>query len=234
MSAPTPTATTNNAIPPPAATPETPTPGAPPGTPSPAVVTTNDRILKREVVAASIPAGESSLLPVETKVHILNHLGGSFTVETPYGMFRINGSDADALDEPLPTTHPVAAGNTNAYGSSGAAEHPGHSGPPDEATVWEQLKTVFDPEIPGNIVDLGLVYSLTVSPVEGEQDRYKATVAMTLTAPGCGMGPVIAEDARNRILTVPGVHEAQISIVWEPPWTSEMISDDGKMELGLI
>jgi probable FeS assembly SUF system protein SufT len=190
--------------------------------------------LKREVVAAGIPSGSSALLPAGTKVRILNRLGGNFTIESDYGMFRINGSEADALGETPPPPGSAPAGNTDAYGSTGAAEHPGHSGPPDEAAVWEQLKTVFDPEIPVNIVDLGLVYSLTVSPLENESGKYKAVVAMTLTAPGCGMGPVIAEDARNRILTVPGVHEARVEIVWEPPWTSEMISEEGKMELGLV
>jgi metal-sulfur cluster biosynthetic enzyme len=85
-----------------------------------------------------------------------------------------------------------------------------------------------------NIVDLGLVYSLQVAPIDAEPGKYKAYVAMTLTAPGCGMGPVIAEDARNRVLTVPGVSEAQVDIVWEPPWTSAMISEEGKMELGLL
>ena len=85
-----------------------------------------------------------------------------------------------------------------------------------------------------NIVDLGLVYSLKVEPIEGSADRHSVEVAMTLTAPGCGMGPVIAEDARNRVLSVPGVNRAQVSIVWDPPWTQTMISEDGKMQLGLI
>ena len=85
-----------------------------------------------------------------------------------------------------------------------------------------------------NIVDLGLVYSLKVDAIDGSTDRHSVVVAMTLTAPGCGMGPVIAEDARNRVLSVPGVNQAQVSIVWDPPWTQTMISEDGKMQLGLI
>jgi metal-sulfur cluster biosynthetic enzyme len=100
--------------------------------------------------------------------------------------------------------------------------------------VWEQLKKVFDPEIPVNIVDLGLVYSMKLEPIDGSDDRHRVTVAMTLTAPGCGMGPVIAEDARNRVLNVPGINEARVDIVWDPPWTQSMISEDGKMQLGLI
>jgi metal-sulfur cluster biosynthetic enzyme len=128
----------------------------------------------------------------------------------------------------------VGEGTTDTNGSRGVAEHAGHKGTPDEKALWEQLKTVFDPEIPVNIVDLGLVYSLTVKPMEGQDDKHSVKVAMTLTAPGCGMGPVIAEDARNRLLAVPGANEAIVEIVWDPPWTQTMISEDGKMQLGLI
>ena len=200
----------------------------------PGSVAENGRVLKRAVNATVIPSGDTAPLPAGTKVDITHRLGGNFTVVCDAGMFRINGADADALDEPVPDTAGVAAGHTDAVGSRGTAEHPGHSGPPDEAALWAQLKLVFDPEIPVNIVDLGLVYSLKVDAAEGAADRHKVHVAMTLTAPGCGMGPVIAEDARNRLLTVPGVHEAFVEIVWEPPWTSAMISEDGRMELGLM
>lgn len=194
----------------------------------------NDRVLKRDVKATVIPSGEPVQLPAGTKVNITHRLGGNFTVVSDHGMFRIDGVDADVLDEPVPTEAGAVQGETTESGSQGTAEHPGHVGPPDQEEVWRQLKTVFDPEIPVNIVDLGLVYSLQVAPIEGAEDRHKVYIAMTLTAPGCGMGPVIAEDARNRVLTVPGVHEAQVEIVWEPPWTSSMISEEGKMELGLL
>ncbi|MDR2981264.1 MAG: putative Fe-S cluster assembly protein SufT [Puniceicoccales bacterium] len=194
---------------------------------------TNDRVLKRELKATVIPAGDPVLLPAGTKINITHRLGGNFTVVCDYGMFRINGSDADAIDEPIPTDSESGSGSTDETGSRGTAEHAGHTGAPDQEEIWRQLKTVFDPEIPVNIVDLGLVYSMQVAPVENT-DRHKVYIAMTLTAPGCGMGPVIAEDARNRVLTVPGVHEAHVEIVWEPPWTSSMISEDGKMELGLL
>ncbi|MDR2512446.1 MAG: iron-sulfur cluster assembly protein [Puniceicoccales bacterium] len=194
----------------------------------------NTRVLKREVCAKGVPSGDEMLLPAGTEVNITHRLGGNFTVVCDFGMCRISGQDADALDEPVPQAGEASGGSTDEAGSRGSAEHPGHSGPPDETAIWEELKTVFDPEIPLNIVDLGLVYSMQVSPVEGAQDRHKVHVFMTLTAPGCGMGPVIAEDARNRVLTVPGVHEACVEIVWEPPWTSSMISEDGKMELGLL
>ncbi|MDR2429664.1 MAG: iron-sulfur cluster assembly protein [Puniceicoccales bacterium] len=193
----------------------------------------NGRVLRREVSATVIPSGDPVLLPAGTRVDITHRLGGNFTVVGDAGMFRINGADADAMDEPAPAATGAVGGSTDAAGSRGTAEHRGHSGAPDEAALWAQLKAVFDPEIPVNIVDLGLVYSLRVDALGGA-DRHGVHVAMTLTAPGCGMGPVIAEDARNRLLAVPGVHEAFVEIVWEPPWTSAMISEEGRMELGLL
>jgi probable FeS assembly SUF system protein SufT len=109
---------------------------------------------------------------------------------------------------------------------------PSANGAPDTAALWDQLKTVFDPEIPVNIVDLGLVYSLDVE--KKEDGAHKVLVAMTLTAPGCGMGPVIAEDAKGKILLVPGVSDAEVRITWDPAWNQSMISEEGKMQLGLI
>lgn len=194
----------------------------------------HDRTLTRDVGATVIPAGEPAVLPAGTKVTITHRLGGNFTVVCDSGMFRIRGSDADSLSESVPTDSTETEGQTDAHGSTGTAEHPGHQGRPSEESVWNQLKTVFDPEIPVNIVDLGLVYSLQIEPIESSPDRHSVAIAMTLTAPGCGMGPVIAEDARNRVLTVPGVNLAKVNIVWDPPWTQSMISEDGKMQLGLI
>jgi probable FeS assembly SUF system protein SufT len=102
----------------------------------------------------------------------------------------------------------------------------------DEKDVWQQLRTVYDPEIPVNIVDLGLVYDCQVVTVPATGT--KVEVKMTLTAPGCGMGPSIAQDARSKILTIPGVAEADVELVWDPPWNQHMISEAGKMKLGLI
>jgi len=107
-------------------------------------------------------------------------------------------------------------------------------GAPDPAAVWEQLKKVYDPEIPVNIVDLGLVYSMDVERLTAPEEGFKVNVAMTLTAPGCGMGPAIAEDAKSKIILVPGVSAADVRITWEPPWNQSMISEEGKMKLGLI
>jgi metal-sulfur cluster biosynthetic enzyme len=105
-------------------------------------------------------------------------------------------------------------------------------GAPDPEAIWDQLRKVYDPEIPVNIVDLGLVYSMDVN--KQPEGGFKVDVAMTLTAPGCGMGPAIAEDAKGKILLVPGVANADVRITWEPAWNQSMISEEGKMKLGLI
>ena len=145
-------------------------------------------------------------------------LGGSYTVQAEFGLFRIDNKDADALGEQV-LDHAVQTATLT-------------DGAPDPEAIWDQLKRVYDPEIPVNIVDLGLVYSMDVeSKTEG---GYKVQVAMTLTAPGCGMGPAIAEDAKSKILLVPGVSDADVRITWDPPWNQQMISEEGKMKLGLI
>ena len=128
-------------------------------TPSP-----HDRVLARDVQATVIPAGDPAVLPAGTKVTITHRLGGNFTVVCDTGMFRIKGSDADSLGEEVPSDTTENEGKTDAYGSVGTADHPGHTGKPSDEAVWESLKKVFDPEIPVNIVDLGLVYSLKVEP----------------------------------------------------------------------
>ena len=175
-----------------------------------------ERTLSRDVTATQIPSGAPMPLTAGTKVHLTQTLGGSFTVLVDFGLARIDGRDADALgetvaDQPRAATLP--------------------SGAPDPEAVWDQLKKVFDPEIPVNIVDLGLVYSMDIEKADG---GHRVNVAMTLTAPGCGMGPAIAEDARTKILLVPGVTTADVRLVWEPPWNQSMISEEGKMRLGLV
>jgi len=177
-----------------------------------------DRILSREVTATQIPSGDKTPLPAGTPVKISQTLGGTYTVATDFGLFRIEAKDGDAL------------GETVADNSVKAATLPG--GAPDPEAIWTQLLQVFDPEIPVNIVDLGLVYSMDVS--GDTATGYRVDVAMTLTAPGCGMGPAIAEDAKTKILLVPGVGAAEVRITWEPAWNQSMISEEGKMKLGLI
>ncbi len=181
---------------------------------------TKDRTLSREVLATQIPSGDRSLLPTGTHVMIHQTLGGSYTVQTDTGLFRIDGKDGDALGEAVVDNAVQAATLTD--------------GAPDPEAIWGQLRKVFDPEIPVNIVDLGLVYSMDIEQLPGTPPSYKVNVAMTLTAPGCGMGPAIAEDAKGKILLVPGVADADVRITWEPSWNQQMISEEGKMKLGLI
>jgi len=180
-------------------------------------VTTMERVeLKREVEAVQIPAGVKTTLEKGCEVFIMQSLGGTYTVEVPahYGLFRIAGKDADALGK----TPQEAA-------SSGARDGD------LEAMVWEQLRTCYDPEIPVNIVELGLVYGMEVKPMADGSQRVE--VKMTLTAQGCGMGASIAYDARQKLLSIPGVSEAEVELVWDPPWTPQMISPEGRARLGI-
>ncbi len=179
-----------------------------------------DRILTREVIATQIPSGDKQTLFKGDSVFIHQVLGGSYTVQTSTGLFRLDGKDADAIGETV-AEHTVTAATLA-------------DGAPDPAAIWDQMRKVYDPEIPVNIVDLGLVYSMDVSKIEAPEGGYKVDVAMTLTAPGCGMGPAIAEDAKGKILLVPGVSTADVRITWEPSWNQSMISEEGKMKLGLI
>lgn len=178
---------------------------------------TRERTLSRDVHATQIPSGERQALPAGTRVLLHQTLGGSYTVQGDFGLFRIDGKDGDALGEAV-IDHSVNASTLE-------------GGAPDPEALWAQLRTVFDPEIPVNIVDLGLVYSMDV---EKREAGFRVNVAMTLTAPGCGMGPAIAEDAKSKILLVPGVNEADVRITWDPPWNQSMISEEGKMKLGLV
>ena len=178
-----------------------------------------DKTLLRDWEAIRIPSGESFIIPKGTTVYITQALGGSYTVATDSGLARVVDANADALG-----IEPTLASTTTAPAQV--------SGPVDEKAVWDQLRTCYDPEIPVNIVDLGLVYDCAITPREGEGAR--VDVKMTLTAPGCGMGPTIAAEARSKVLGVPGVSDAEVELVWDPPWNQAMISEVGKMKLGLI
>jgi probable FeS assembly SUF system protein SufT len=171
--------------------------------------------LSREVKAVQIPAGIVTTLEKGLEVFITQSLGGTYTVQVPAlaGLFRINGKDADAL------------GKTPEEGSEAAAAGD------VETMVWDQLKTCYDPEIPVNIVDLGLVYGMEVAPLHDGSNR--VDVKMTLTAQGCGMGASIAMDAKQKLSEIPGVSEANVDLVWDPPWNPQMISPEGKERLGL-
>ena len=173
--------------------------------------------LKRDCEAIQIPAGLKTMLPAGTKVIITQSLGGSYTIACDYGLFRIADENADGLG-----LEPRSAQEKNQKNAADV----------DEEEVWEQLRTVYDPEIPVNIVDLGLVYDCQI--ITDQPSGTRVEVKMTLTAPGCGMGPAIAQDARSKILMIPGVDEAEVELVWDPPWNQHMISEVGKMKLGLI
>ncbi len=177
-----------------------------------------EKILTRDCAATRIPSGEAITLPKDARVLITQALGGSYTVATDQGLARINDADADALGlEPtIAAPTPTAAA----------------SGPVDDKAVWDQLRTCYDPEIPVNIVDLGLVYDCIITPRESA--GAKVDVKMTLTAPGCGMGPTIAAEAKAKVMSVAGVGDAEVELVWDPPWNQAMISEVGKMKLGLI
>jgi probable FeS assembly SUF system protein SufT len=172
--------------------------------------------LLRDCEAIQIPSGNSVTLAAGTRVFITQSLGGSYTVATDSGLARITDANADALGlEPGPKPKAPAS-------AAGAV---------DEKAVWDQLKTCYDPEIPVNIVDLGLVYDCRV---DSAPTGAKVSVKMTLTAPGCGMGPTICAEARSKIESLPGVADADVELVWDPPWNQGMISEVGKMQLGLI
>ena len=170
--------------------------------------------LTREVEAIQIPGGHPVTLEKGWDVVVTQSLGGTYTVQVPAygGLFRIAGRDADALG-----LEPSAA---PAAGTGGDLEE----------QVLATLKTCFDPEIPVNIVDLGLVYDMRIAP---EGDGQRVDVKMTLTAPGCGMGTSIAADARLKLLDLPGITDADVQIVWDPPWNPQMISPEGKERLGM-
>lgn len=174
--------------------------------------------LSADTPATLIPAGEPTVLPAGTVVLIAQTLGGNVTVRTDHGLFQIANEHAHAI-----------AGYVSRVAERDAAQEPG--GAFSEQTVWAALKTCFDPEIPVNIVDLGLVYDLSTE--KTATGGHEVEVKMTLTAPGCGMGPVIAEDARQKIAALPQVDSAKVHIVWDPVWTPQMISTEGRQVLGL-
>jgi probable FeS assembly SUF system protein SufT len=178
-----------------------------------------ERTLVRDCEAIRIPSGEKLTIAAGTRLFITQALGASYTVLTDTGLARIADENADALGLEPTASKPETS---SADGSISV----------DEKMVWDQLRTCYDPEIPVNIVDLGLVYDCVITP--GNGDGARVAVKMTLTAPGCGMGPTIAAEAKQKVLGVPGVGDAEVELVWDPPWNQAMISEAGKMKLGLI
>ena len=180
----------------------------------------------RDVDAILIPLGTPVTIPAGALVLITQELGGTYTVSVGGNLARIEGKDADALglgesNEEETTTE-----------TTGEEEKKTASGPVDEQQIWDALKTCFDPEIPVNIVDLGLVYDVHV--VETDEGGNHIDIVMTLTAPGCGMGPFIVDDVRFKSLDVDGVSDVEVELVFDPPWDRAMMSDEARLQLGMF
>lgn len=180
-----------------------------------------------------IPSGTKVKIAQGTSLIITHRLGGNFTVEGAFGIARIEGRDADALGEEVPDLPlPPKQEDSEKAKSDEPLVSKEKFDPPEESELWEVAKTVFDPEIPLNIVDLGLVYKLEI--IQGDDGKYAVEADMTLTTPGCAMGPYIADDLKMRLKSIPGIDDAIVNIVWDPAWSQDMISEEGKMILGLI
>ena len=173
-------------------------------------------VLRRDVDALLIPSGAKILSQAGTELRITQALGGSFTVNIYGNLARVDAKDADALGKELPED--ISAEQLQNMTI--------------EELVWAKIKQVYDPEIPVNVVDLGLIYGCEVFPLR--RDEHRVDIKMTLTAPGCGMGPVIAEDVRMKVLSLPTVAEANIELVFDPPWDRERMSDAAKLQLGMF
>ncbi len=174
--------------------------------------------LTRDVEAAIVPMGTKVTLQRGEQAFITQSLGGTYTVVVNGNMFRLEGKDADALGlqataGPKPTGAPVTAEQL-------------------ERQIWGQLRSCYDPEIPVNIVDLGLIYDCHISPMS--QNSFRVEVKMTLTAPGCGMGPMLAQDVQSRLLGLEAVEDVAVELVWDPPWSQAMMTEEAKLQLGLM
>ena len=178
-------------------------------------------ILSRDVEATVVPAGDPVTLNKGETAYLTQELGGSYTVVVNGNMFRIEHQNGDALGREVD--------------SSTIRSATGEAMTDDEleTEIWNQMKTCYDPEIPVNIVDLGLIYDCAVHPIEGS-DGKRVDVKMTLTAPGCGMGPMLQQDVQNKLMCIEDVDEANVELVWEPQWTQGMMTEAAQLQLGLM
>ena len=169
----------------------------------------------RECDGYLIPAGDKIKLKKGTKVKITQSLGGDFTLYVNGNLVKISGNDADAIGKKIKKKlEEITVKKFN------------------EKHIWDVLKTCYDPEIPVNIVDLGLVYDLKAKKKNSE--KYDINIKMTLTAPGCGMGPVIAQDVENKVLNLNFVEDILVEVVWEPLWNQDMMSEEARLKLGMF
>jgi len=184
----------------------------------------------RDVDAILIPLGTPVTIPAGAMVLITQELGGTYTVSVSGNLARVEGKDADALGF---GDHAENEQETSETATEQAAEQePVTSGTVDEHAVWDVLKTCYDPEIPVNIVDLGLVYDIHV--VDTDEGKNHVDITMTLTAPGCGMGPFIVDDVRAKTLSVEHVHDVEVQLVFDPVWDRSMMSDEARLQLGMF
>ena len=172
---------------------------------------------ERDCAAVLVPQGDSVTLPAGSYGYITQALGGSYTVFVEGNLFRIAGQDGDAIGK-----EPEASLSLPENASDEEVEQ----------LVWRQLRTCFDPEIPFNIVDLGLVYEANLG--HREDGQRKVEVKMTLTAPGCGMGEILVDDVRNKLELIPTIAEADVELVFDPPWGRHMMSEAAKLETGMV
>lgn len=172
---------------------------------------------ERDCAAVLVPQGEKVTLPAGSVGYITQALGGSFTVFVEGNLFRIAGDDADALGK-----EPPEALQLENEADDDAVE----------VLVWKQLRTCFDPEIPINVVELGLVYDCDIERLE--DGSRKVNIKMTLTAPACGMGDILVDDVRTKVERVPTVTEADVDLVFDPPWNQSMMSDAARLETGML
>jgi probable FeS assembly SUF system protein SufT len=174
-------------------------------------------VVQRDVKAVAIPAGAEVNLKLGSVGYITQALGGSFTVYIDGNLFRIAGIDADAIGKSAAKAPEIP---------------PGASEQDIKNVIWDQLKTCYDPEIPVNIVDLGLVYECDV--IRNQDDTRTVDIKMTLTAPGCGMGEVLVADVRDKVQLVPTVAQANVELVFDPPWNQSMMSDEARLQTGMM
>jgi probable FeS assembly SUF system protein SufT len=173
-------------------------------------------LTKREVEARLVPSGTEIMIPADTFVTITQSLGGTFTVAVNGNLARIEGQNADALGKaPLESRFDTPEDGTI-----------------NENQIWEALRDCYDPEIPVNVVDLGLIYECRVE--NGTEDGNRVYIKMTLTAAGCGMGPVITDDVKYKVEQVPNVDKVTVELTFDPPWDSSMLTDEARLELGML
>lgn len=180
-------------------------------------------IIQRDVEAVLVPYGDRVVLPKGEEARIVQDLGGNFTVMVKGSLYMIDAKNVDAIGIEKP-----------AESQPQPVEKKEGTPTPEEieTKVWEALKNCYDPEIPVNLVDLGLIYDCRVEKLP--EGGYQVNVKMTLTAPGCPMGAMIAQDVQNKIIAIEGVEEANVELVWDPPWSQDMMSEAARLQLGLL